>query len=189
MHLVWDENVNGQVWIEDKFPSIRYFQDWGIYHIDGLRTLVIGGAYSVDKYHRLAIGAKWFENEQLSASEMAECERAALATKHGFDLVLSHTCPRSLQPTDLFLGCVDQSIVDSTMEIWMDELMRKMEWRLLLFGHYHADRVEWPHVEQFYREMEPLIEVVRRWKVYDETKELDWWLPLSPKMNKIMEGE
>ena len=71
----------------------------------------------------------------------------------------------------------------------MDRLGRIVEWKLWLFGHYHADRIEWPHVEQFYMEMEPLMDIVYRWKVYDETKELDWWLPLSSKMDKIMEGE
>ena len=188
MKLLWDEEINGNVWIEEDFPNIRYFEDWGVYHIDGLRTLVIGGAYSVDKFYRLARGAKWFENEQLSAQEMAECERVALARPQ-FDLVLSHTCSRSLQPTDLFLGCIDQSSVDSTMEIWMDSLMRKLDWKICLFGHYHCDRIEWPHVEQFYMEMEPLLDILERWKKYDETKELDWWLPLSPRMERLMEGE
>ena len=189
MKRIWDDEVSGFVWIEDDFPNIRYFDDWGVYWIDGLRTLVIGGAYSVDKPYRLANGWKWHANEQLTAKEMDECARTAMATKHGFDLILSHTCPRSLQPTDLFLGCIDQSAVDSTMEDWMDRLGRMVEWKHWLFAHYHADRIEWPHVEQFYMEMEPLQDIVERWKKYDETKELDWWLPLSPKMSKIMEGE
>ena len=186
MKLSWDVNVSGEVWYEEEFPNIRYFQDWGIYRIDGLRTLVIGGAYSVDKPWRIVSGWKWFENEQLTQREMDECAQAVTVLNEGFDLVLSHTCPRSLQPTDLFLGCIDQSTVDSTMEEWMDTLGRAAEWKTWLFGHYHRDRIEWPHVEQFYMEMEPLIDIVERWKKYDETKELDWWLPLSPKMERIM---
>lgn len=190
MKLSWDTNISGMVWYEEDFPNIRYFQDWGIYHIDGLRTLVIGGAYSVDKYYRLMNGWKWHANEQLTRKEMDECARAVMATKHGFDLVLSHTCPLSLQPTDLFLRGLDQSTVDNTMEVWLEEIAKTFEWKLWLFGHYHADRIEWPHVEQFYMEMEPLIDVVQRWKKYDETGELDWWLPLSHKFNKFLnEGE
>ena len=188
MRRIWDDEVSGHVWIEDEFPNIRYFEGWGFYWIDGLRTLVIGGAYSVDKHYRLMVGAQWFENEQLTQREMDECERMALF-RPDFDLVLSHTCPLTFQPTDLFLRGLDQSTVDNSMEIWMDSLARKLKWGLYLFGHYHSDRIEWPHVEQFYMEMEPLIDIVRRWKKYDKTKELDWWLPLSPKMNKIMEGE
>lgn len=184
MELSWDANVSGMVWMEDEFPNIRYFQDWGVYYIDGLRTLIIGGAYSVDKHYRIANGWKWFENEQLTPREMEECERHSVQVPQ-FDLVLSHTCPRSVQPTDLFLGCIDQSSVDSTMEEWMDRLGRKLEWKIWLFGHYHADRIEWPHVEQFYMEMEPLVDILERWKKYDKTGEIDWWLPTSPKFEKI----
>ena len=187
MELLYDENVKGLVWIEEDFPRIKYFQDWGIYEIDGLRTLVIGGAYSVDKYWRISRGAKWFENEQLSQIERDACYMSAYGRQ--IDLVLAHTCPLSLQPTDLFLRGLDQSTVDNTMERWMEDLFKVFNWKLFLFGHYHADRIEWPHVEQFYMEMEPLTDVLERWRKYDETGELDWWIPLSPKMKRLMESE
>lgn len=185
MELWYDENVKGLVWVEDEFPHIKYFTDWGIYEIDGLKTLVIGGAYSVDKWWRLSRGTKWFPNEQLDEAERAGCN---LATYRGkFDLVLSHTCPLSLQPIDLFLQGLDQSTVDDSMERWLEEMAHNFEWKLWLFGHYHADRIEWPHVEQFYMEMELLTDIVARWEKYDETGELDWWLPVSPRMRRIME--
>ena len=188
MKLTWDEEVSGYVWIEEEYPNIRYFQDWSVYWINDMRTLVIGGAYSVDKFYRLSIGAQWFANEQLTTKEMSDCERMVLARPE-FDLVLSHTCPSTFQPTDLFLGCVDQSTVDNSMEVWMDGLAKKLKWDLWLFAHYHADRIELPHVEQFYMEMEPLNDIVARWEKFDKTGELDWWLSISPKMDKIMEGE
>ena len=178
MKLVHDENVNGAVWMEEDFPHIRYFCDWGIYEIDGLRTLVIGGAYSVDKHYRLARGFCWFENEQLTDYEMRACTYSTEGRY--FDLVLSHTCPFSWRPTDLFLNCVDQSTVDNTMEKWMEQLKNKINWGIWLFGHYHADRLERPHVEMFYGEIEPLSDITNRWARFDETKELDWWLPKGP---------
>ena len=185
MKLIHDEDVGGAVWVEDDFPRIRYFCDWGIYHIDGLKTLVIGGAYSVDKHYRLANGLHWFEDEQLKPFEMDACTRGA--KDFGFDLILSHTCPLSLQPTDLFLRGLDQSTVDNSMEVWLDKLGRTINWKIWLFGHYHADRIEWPRVEQFYYEMELLTDILERWRKYDETGELDWWLPTSPRMKRIME--
>ncbi len=188
MKLVNDDNVGGPVWVEEQFPLIHYFTDWGIYNINGLKTLVIGGSYSVDKWYRLQNGWRWFEDEQLSFAEMAECEQAV--TGQNFDLVLAHTCPLSLQPTDLFLRGLDQSTVDNSMEVWMEDLLRnKITWKLFLFGHYHADRVEYPHVEMFYQEIENLIDVCARWKKYDETGELDWWIPVSPSMKKIINKE
>ena len=187
MELTYDENVKGLVWMEEEFPRIKYFQDWGFYEIDGLSTLVIGGAYSVDKYWRISRGAKWFENEQLSQTERDACYMSTYGRQ--IDLVLAHTCPLSLQPTDLFLRGLDQSTVDNTMERWMEDLFKVFNWKLFLFGHYHADRIEWPHVEQFYMEMESLMDILERWKKYDETKELDQWLPLSPQMKRIMENK
>ena len=185
MEIVWDDEVSGHVYMEKDFPRIRYFMDWGVYYIDGLRTLVVGGAYSVDKYYRLSTGRKWFENELLTPAEMAECERY-VAKNPKFDLVLSHTCPRSFQPTDLFLSFIDQTTVDDSMEVWMDGLAQSMEWGLWMYGHYHRDRIEWSHVEQFYMDIEPLVDIIMRWKAYDETKRLDWWLEFSPKMTKIL---
>lgn len=183
MKLIHDEDVGGAVWIEEEFPRIRYFCDWGHYKIAGIKTLVIGGAYSVDKHYRLQNGWRWFENEQLNERERDVCLRNAL--DYEFGLVLSHTCPLSLQPTDLFLRGLDQSTVDNSMEIWLEELAKRVSWKLWLFGHYHADRIEWPHVEQFYFEMESLDDIVARWAKYDETGEIDWWLPTSPKFDKL----
>ena len=93
MQLVYDKEVDGEVWVEEEFPRIRYFKDWDIYTIDGLRTLVIGGAYSVDKHYRLAQGWKWFENEQLTQTERDACYMSVYGRQ--IDLVLSHTCPLS----------------------------------------------------------------------------------------------
>ena len=187
MELIHDETVGGPVWVEKEYPHIRYFTDWGIYNIQGLKTLVVGGAYSVDKYYRLQRGFRWFENEQLKDFERKACLRGTKMQE--FDFVLSHTCPFSWQPTDLFLGFIDQSMVDNTMEKWMDELAENIIWKNWLFGHYHIDRIELPHVECFYTDIEALDDIAARWERYDKTGELDWWISLSPKMNKTMEGE
>ena len=184
MHLIQDENVGGPVWIEDEFPLIRYFCDWGIYEILGRKTLVIGGAYSVDKFYRLQNGWHWFENEQLAPHEMAACMKNVKDRE--FDLILSHTCPLSKQPVDMFLSYIDQSTVDNTMEVWMEELANTVQWNIWLWAHYHIDRVEAPHCEIFYYEVENLCDIEARWKKYDETGELDWYLPMSPKMERIM---
>lgn len=184
MHLIHDDFVGGAVWIEDEFPLIRYFCAWGIYEILGRKTLVIGGAYSVDKFYRLQNNWHWFENEQLTDFEMVACLKNAKDRE--FDFILSHTCPLSFQPTDMFLNFIDQSTVDNTMEVWMEAVRKEVRWNYWLFGHYHADRIEAPHVEQFYTEVEDLESIEARWKKYDETGELDWWLPLSPAMQKIV---
>ena len=119
----------------------------------------------------------------LTKEEMSECEDMIIRFyKMGkcVDFVFSHTCPLSWQPTDLFLNQVDQSTVDSSMEIWMDGLKDKFDWNVWCFGHYHADRLERPHVEQYYNDIENLDTIYKRWVDYDNDQELDWWLEKSP---------
>lgn len=48
---VWNK---GKVWYESDFPNLLFAKDGEIYNINGNKTLVIGGAYSVDKYYRAA---------------------------------------------------------------------------------------------------------------------------------------
>lgn len=144
--LIYDDEVKGEVYCEAEFPNIRYFVDGGEYEIAGWSTLVIGGAYSVDKEYRLqkaaAAGSSftgWFEHEQLTAEEMTVIEERV--ANRWFDMVLTHTCPLSWEPTDLFLPFVDQSKVDTTMEEWMECLSKRFTYGTWLWGHFHADRV------------------------------------------------
>ena len=199
MILVNDENVHNKVWMEPVFPNIRYFVDGKIYNLLEYRTLVIGGAYSVDKWYRLARAGYspeeaevanpkkcgWFKDECLTAVEMNTIMKEVQG--ESVDFILSHTAPLSWEPTDLFLNGIDQSTVDKSMEIWLDELKNNVKWKYYLFGHYHSDRVERPHVEQFYQEYEDVESIIDRWEKYDKTGELDWWLPRSPKFYKGIE--
>ena len=179
MKLVYDEDVGGEVYMQEKWPNIRYFKDWGIYLIDGLEVAVIGGAYSVDKWFRLDRGAIWFENEQLTDEEMLAATMELTGAE--VDMVFTHTCPICWEPCDLFLHSIDQSRVDKSMELFLEEIAKCFGWKVWLFGHYHEDRLERPGVEQFFRETEPLKTVWERWQNYEKDNEsLDWWLPKSP---------
>ena len=138
MKEIYDKEVEGNVWVEEEFPNIKYLKDGEVYTIDGKRALVIGGAYSIDKEYRLINGWQWFPTEQLSATE-----REAITEKYAgqhFDLVLSHTCPYPWQPFDKFLSYVDQTKVDNSMEYWMENLSHKISYNLWIFGHFHDDR-------------------------------------------------
>ena len=140
----YDDNVKGMVYYEPDFPTIRYFSDGGEYTILGKKTLVIGGAYSVDKQYRLLRGWQWFANEQLSKEEQKEIEQFLITqypdTPH-YDLVLTHTCPLSWEPRELFLSMIDQSTVDASTEIWLEEIKNKITYDFWLFGHFHGNKI------------------------------------------------
>lgn len=57
----------GLVWYEDEYPNLLFARDGDIFTMEGTRHLVIGGAYSVDKYYRLENDLLWFADEQPSA--------------------------------------------------------------------------------------------------------------------------
>lgn len=172
---MYDEDVNGQVWYQERWPNIRYFKEYGEYNINGHSVLCIGCAYSVDKHYRLTMGWPWFANEQLTEEEM----NAAYQMCYGkyYDFVFTHTCPISYEPIDLFLNGIDQKKIDKSMEIWLDKVNENILYGIWIFGHFHSDRLERPYVEQFYQETENLEMIWTRWQKYKQTGELDWWLP------------
>ena len=57
------------------------------------------------------------------------------------DLIISHTCPIAFEPRDLFLRSIDQSQVDKTMEMYLQEIESMLDYRRFACGHYHADRL------------------------------------------------
>lgn len=160
MKEIFDENVNYNVLYEERFPHIRYLIDGGVYWFNNIRALVIGGAYSVDKFYRQAIHKPWFPEEQLTKEEMSEIVNKFSGQE--FDLILSHTCPYSWMPRDLFLTMVDQSKVDNTMELWLDTVRQVVMYKGWLFGHFHGNRYVRPRVEMFYTNVDSLSEVYER---------------------------
>ena len=160
----FDMDIHNFVYMEEEFPNIKYLRDGEEYKFNGHSTLVIGGAYSVDKWFRLDGRPEntdswtgWFKDELLTLTEMADITKYTYGCK--YDFVLTHTCPRSWEPTDLFLRSVIQSSVDKTMEYWLDVFKEYIQWEVWLFGHYHADRYIKPGVEMLYTSIVDLEEI------------------------------
>ncbi len=191
---IFDENVHGVVYCDPHYPHLRAFLDYGLYDINNYTCYIISGAYSVDKYYRLERAmlteetnipkqSGWWNNEQLTKEEMDRVTEQLYTFKDmgkHIDFILSHTCPFSWEPRDMFLSFINQSTVDDSMEKWMDSLKDDISFDVWCFGHFHADRLERPHVEQYYNDIETMDNIYNRWKKYDETGELDWWLVKSP---------
>lgn len=137
-----DEYFGNKVWIENDYPYIKYAMDNVCpYDINGYSTIVIPGAYSVDKDFRLKNYPKtWFINEQLSWWEMGTGLKTLYVMNWKCDLVLSHTCPYSYMPVDLFIPTINQSEIDNTMEKYLNQIENMLDYRLWCFGHYHSTR-------------------------------------------------
>lgn len=136
----------GTVYVEDDYPNLLFAKDGEIYEINGLKAIVIGGAYSIDKYYRIAYGYRWFADEQPSEEIRANVEKKLDSFDWKLDVVLSHTAPLKYEPVEMFLSGIDQSRVDKSTEQWLDEIEDKLTYQKWYLGHYHTekkiDRVE-----------------------------------------------
>lgn len=156
METLYDSSVKGEVYWEPRYSNIRYFKDGGFYTINNKTVLTIGGAYSVDKYYRLANKWQWFPNEQLNENERFQIYEHLLTylKNSSVDFVLTHTAPIKFEPVELFLSCINQEEVDKSMENWLqtihDVLPDSCCW---LFGHYHGDMVMDKNVFMLYNKI------------------------------------
>ncbi len=128
----------GKVWVQKQYPNILCAADGEIFNLNGIRYLVIGGAYSVDKFYRLERGYGWWADEQPSVEIKAYVE--SQIKTHPFDVVLSHTCPFKYEPIEVFLPMVDQSSVDDSTEKWLDTIEESIEYKAWFCGHWHTDK-------------------------------------------------
>lgn len=134
---VWN---GGYVYSESDYPSVLFAKDGEVYDLNGKKTLVVGGAYSVDKNYRIARGWSWWDDEQPSEEIKRQAELTAEAHRWKIDAVLTHTCPLKYEPTEAFLPMIDQSSVDKSTEEWLDSIERKLEYKKWFCGHFHIDK-------------------------------------------------
>ena len=167
MLKLWTHEVDNFTYYQPDYPHIYYLIDGYEYDFNSFRTLVVGGAYSVDKWYRLerqkaGYYGGWFANEQLSQEEKDNITK--LAAGQSYDLILAHTCPWEWEPRDLFLTCIDQTSVDDSMERWLTELLRVCQWKVFLCGHFHDDRTLAPHAEMLSLDIKNLDDIMEYWK-------------------------
>ena len=134
------EYHGGKVMLQPEYPNILFAIDGEVYDFMGYSCLVIGGAYSVDKYYRLARGMNWFPDEQPSEEVKAKVERVLEERNWKVDIVLSHTCPLRYEPIEVFLPMIDQSTVDKSTEQWLESIEQRLTYERWYCGHYHTEK-------------------------------------------------
>lgn len=130
---------------DEKYSNLWYFceNEFPVWEIYGKLFLVLQGAYSVDKEWRQLMHWTWYEDEQLTPKLQNTILEELKKHQNNFkyDFVLSHTCPESWEPTDLFMkGVIDQSKVDRRTEKWLEEIKNTINFDHWYFGHYHDNR-------------------------------------------------
>ena len=130
----------GKVYVEDEFPNLLFAMDGEVYDLAGKKTIVIGGAYSIDKFYRLARGWNWWADEQPSPEIRGKVERVLAEHAWQIDVVLSHTVPLKYEPVEVFLPGIDQSRVDKSTENWLDGIEDRLTYERWFAGHYHTEK-------------------------------------------------
>jgi 3-oxoacid CoA-transferase subunit A len=123
-----------------EYPSLLFAKDGEIYNLDGRRCIAIGGAYSVDKYHRIANRWGWWADEQPSDEIKRRVEHRLDSENWRVDVVLSHTAPLKYEPREVFLPGIDQSSVDKSTELWLDTIEDRLDYDQWYCGHYHTNK-------------------------------------------------
>lgn len=135
------EWCGGTVFYQEEFPNLLFAKTGEIYHFNEQSVLVLGGAYSVDKFYRLHNNLRWFPEEQPTEEMKKECE--TILKKHNWciNIVLSHTCPYKYIPKEMFLPQVSQKSVDNSTEKWLDLIEDRLEYDKWFCGHWHTDKI------------------------------------------------
>lgn len=149
---IWN---GGTVYYEEDYPSLLFAMDGEVYDMNGKKAIAIGGAYSVDKDYRCMVGMPWFSDEQPSDAVKESVERKLQDKGWKIDYILSHTCPKEMMPTDLFLDFIDQNTVDNSTEEWLGKIWSKTDFERWYFGHFHENRI----VGDFYMLYEAIYEL------------------------------
>lgn len=131
---------DGIVYYEDDYPNILFAKDGEVYNFNNHKVLVIGGAYSVDKYFRLENGYNWYESEQPNEKTKEIVISKLRSMNNKVDIILSHTCPYKYLPREMFLEGIDQSTVDHSTEYFLDKIEEVADYKLWYCGHYHTDK-------------------------------------------------
>lgn len=119
--------------------DIRWLRRGQVFDLCGLTLFTMGGAWSIDAKYRTP-GVDWFPEELPSEAELAEGERNLDRVGWRVDHVLTHDCPLRYLPRmtrDSPFGNV--SHVDA-LELWLDEVDDRCEFKHWWFGHHHVDR-------------------------------------------------
>lgn len=134
----------GIVYWEEDYPNILFAKDGEIYDFDGKKCIVIGGAYSIDKYYRLRVGAPWFDTEQPSEEIKDYVEAQLEKVNWQVNCVFTHTVPLPYEPVWAFIPGINQDAVDKSTENWLAWIEENLNYDSWYAGHYHVESQEGP---------------------------------------------
>lgn len=151
----------GIVFYEPKYPNLLFAKDGDIYNFNGKEFIVVGGAHSVDKLRCLEENLPFWDDEIPSNEVKALVEEKLQMRENKIYGLLTHTCPISVIPTEMFVSTsrsvsqihlmtkkktIKQSNeeysldIDRSTEEWLESLNNNVDYNVWFCGHYHVDK-------------------------------------------------
>lgn len=129
-------------YMDMQYPNIIFAKDGEIYNIDNKKCMVIGGAYSVDKFLRLYKKYPWFPDEQPDDKIKKYCEKQLNKNNWSIDYMFTHTCPYDYRPTEWFLESLSTFVHDVSTEEWLQRIYDKLNFKIWYCGHFHGNKYD-----------------------------------------------
>ncbi|MGN1432829.1 MAG: metallophosphoesterase [Ruminococcus sp.] len=164
-----------ELWNGGKVHKIRHnlihLMRGEVYNIDGIVVFVFGGGYSMDKYRRQE-NVSWWPQEMPSEEEYKNAENNLRKANYQVDYIITHTAPSdslnylsSIQS----LGIKKDVIEELPLNIFLDDIQRRVTYKHWFFGHFHVDIEIWRNQTAVFNSIRELQtgKIVRRWDKYE----------------------
>lgn len=144
--------LGGTVYYEPKYPNLLFAKDGEVYNFNGKEYMVIGGAHSVDKQRCLLENLPYWEDEIPTDAIKADVELRLSQMENKIYGFLTHTCPYSCIPTEMFVSTQRESStmnlekkeyeldIDRSTEEWLEKLKNGTNFCKWYCGHFHIDK-------------------------------------------------
>ncbi len=117
--------------------EIYFFERGEIYEIAGKKVFAFGGALSIDKYDRI-LGKSYWEQELPLQREYDYALNNLRKHDYEVDLVVAHTCPKSIMLHMFKFSIKINDPVASFFDyLYFDKKLKFKDWH---FGHFHKDK-------------------------------------------------
>ena len=128
--------AGGDVYYEDKYPSLLFLKDGELYKIEEHNFFVIGGGNSRDYFSRLLNAEPFFSDEGLTLEEQDKIEKKLFSIKEKNLTMLSHMLPEMVSPET-----ENYQIAGLPVEVFLQQIFEKYGSKISnwMAGHYHMD--------------------------------------------------
>lgn len=110
-----------KVYYEPLFPNIVYAIHGKIYKINGINIWTMNGAYSIDKFRRIP-HLSWWKQEIPTQKQLDSGLKNYIKNQDKIDVIITHTCPYSIEPLDRSPFKMEQYGIDKTVEKYLDNI-------------------------------------------------------------------